>query len=68
MADALSGKQVGETSRSAVAGGPGNESYPKLSCLIREAVRLLEAADLPGANETLKEAEKALGSREGAVR
>ncbi|MGB3633840.1 MAG: hypothetical protein WA982_07355 [Rubrobacteraceae bacterium] len=58
-------RQVGESVCGADAGLPTGEEHQELGRLLQEAARLLEGADLQGANETLKVAEQVLTVRRG---
>ena len=64
MPKAFPREPAGGTGGAEAAGTPDDGEHRELGRLLHEAIRLLEATDLSGANETLKEAEKALAVRE----
>jgi hypothetical protein len=66
--EAFTQQQVGGAPGGFSAGASGSGKRREPGSLLKEAALLLEATDLSGANETLKEAEKALAFRDGTDR
>ena len=60
MAEVYLQSHTGEGSGKANTTTPNGDGHQELGHLFQEATRLLEATDLPGANEALKTAERVL--------